>query len=256
MSTAELVTLLGVLGSLAVPLAALIWFVLTHLKEWKKIFLAGVITVAVVAVLLAGVTIVIPKIITSPTPLTYATASPGNGCDTHGGIWLSFESTAHCTAHGTVITKTSSIAGNFGGWGEQLFQIPGQVFPASYTLGVTISGLTDPDPNIDGACAGFAIHLSQDRASTDHADICANGKLSIISIRNGQLIQVVSWQIRPSTAYVLTARATPTTITLAVNDEQYSAPAYFSETSYIGLVVFWEHAGAAGTFKDFSFASN
>lgn len=74
MSTTDSLALIGEIVVVIVPLAGLIWYIINHRSEWKKIFLAGVATVLIMAALLAGVNVAASQLSQS-TPSS--TPSPG-----------------------------------------------------------------------------------------------------------------------------------------------------------------------------------
>jgi hypothetical protein len=72
MSTTDSLALIVAIVAVVGPLAGLIWYIINHRSEWKKIFLAGVVTVLVMAALLVGVNAVASHYAPStpsPTPL-------------------------------------------------------------------------------------------------------------------------------------------------------------------------------------------
>jgi hypothetical protein len=85
MSTTDSLALIGSIVVVIVPLAGLIWYIINHRSEWKKIVLAGVVTVLVMAALLAGVNAVasqhskstpLPGTTQAVTALTTASPTP------------------------------------------------------------------------------------------------------------------------------------------------------------------------------------
>lgn len=70
MSTTDSLTLIGTIVIVIVPLAGLIWYIINHRSEWKKILLAGVFTVLLMAALLTGVNTAASQLSKSTPSLT------------------------------------------------------------------------------------------------------------------------------------------------------------------------------------------
>jgi hypothetical protein len=89
MSTIDSLALIGAIVVIVVPLAGLIWYIINHRSEWKKIFLAGVVTVLVMAALLVGVNAVASHYAPStpsPTPLSQGTVGAISSSPSSRGV--------------------------------------------------------------------------------------------------------------------------------------------------------------------------
>jgi len=204
-----------------------------------------------------------PTLAPTPTPTStpasitsYTTNTPGQGCDTKGGLWTPVESLVQCTNGRTLLTKTGTTYGRRH-WGEQRFQLPqGQSFPDTYSVTVTISNVTDPDSAV-AACAGISVHNSQDGVAADVVQVCSDSHTYIISVVGlDDFPQRVERDAPASSTYMLKVDVTPTTLTLTVNGGiQYSTQAYSHTTSFIGLNVFWLNEGASASFTNFQYTT-
>ncbi|GIH02208.1 hypothetical protein Rhe02_02750 [Rhizocola hellebori] len=178
----------------------------------------------------------------SPSPkriLKLDRTSPGCDEDAPEVIWTLVGAAKTCDEGGTTLTKLRSWGEPPGlGFAELRFAVKGQTFPRNYTIGFTVSDLSDPVVGANnGGCASVFVHTTADGKTFEQLDICGSGLNAIVR-------------------YVDLADVGRQTESNAEGDtNEIASPVVNTTTAFVSLVMAWRNTGARATFSDFHYTA-
>jgi hypothetical protein len=147
------------------------------------------------------------------------------------------------------------VGTSIAGWGQLQLRVPHHPFPTNYIVAATIDQLVEPATT--QGCAGIAVHTSADGTTADTVQVCDFGSKAsayLIGVRGSEVSRIAQDVPRNAGVFTVHAEVTAQSLLWTVNGVRLpAAQAVASTTTFVGLDMFWQHAGAHARFSNFSF---